>query len=90
MKEGLLVATGPIISALVEVAKALGLPAQYVKPLVLALTVAFFALSQVSAMYPETTTGIDSAVQILVILLGAFGFYDAAVKPVKRSMFLPK
>lgn len=74
------IALGPIVVALVELAKALGLPRRFWPFATVAFSTAAFALVQVVGLNPDFTLYVVPVLQILIIVLTALGYYHTVVK----------
>lgn len=78
---------GPLVAAIVEALKAVGMPVSYAPWANTALAVVFWFIAQAFDVLPEYQTWIVAVLQILVIILTAAGFYEEAVKRVVKQRF---
>lgn len=70
------IAIAPLIVALVQLAKGLGLPTKYAPWLNATLTVVFYAGALVLEANPQLTQPVTVALNLLVTFLTAAGIYD--------------
>lgn len=82
---GVLIA--PLVAALIEVFKALGMPVRYAPVLNVVLSVIFWAIAQAYDLYPEHQTWIVAVLQVTVIILTAAGFYEEVIKRITKRRF---
>lgn len=82
---GVLIA--PLIAALIEVLKAVGMPVRYAPYVNVLFSIVFFAVAQAYSLLPEYQTWIVAVLQILVIILTAAGFYEEVIKRVTKQRF---
>lgn len=75
---------GPLVAGLIEALKAAGVPVRYAPWLNIALSTAFVVVAQAFAVYPEAQGWIVAVLQIVVAVLTAAGFYQEAIKRVRR------
>jgi len=68
---------GPVIVALVAFLKRVGLPNEKAPLAVLILTAAAFAVIVLTNLYPDIEQPVTMALNFVVTVLTAFGFYDA-------------
>ena len=78
---------GPIVAALIELLKAVGLPVKYAPWANIALSAVFWFLAQAYGYLPEYGTWIVAVLQVVIVILTAAGFYQEAVKRVALKRF---
>lgn len=74
----------PIIVALVELAKSVGLPTQYAPWLNGVLSLAAYGLVVLVAQVPDALEPVTYGLNALIIFLSAAGFYDRAQAILKK------
>ncbi|MGQ9503101.1 MAG: hypothetical protein ACUVSF_14010 [Anaerolineae bacterium] len=70
------IAVAPLIVALIQVAKGLGLPTQYAPWLNATLTVLAYAVMLIVQAHPQLEQPVTIALNLLVTFLTAAGIYD--------------
>lgn len=78
---------GPLVAAIIEALKAFGFPVRYAPYLNLGLSIAFWLLATAFGALPEYQSWIVAALQILIIVLTAAGFYEEGIKRVTKQRF---
>jgi ABC-type Na+ efflux pump permease subunit len=74
------IALGPIVVALVELVKALGLPPRYWTAAMLLFSMVAYGLVLYTGTVPEAQTWIVPVLQIIITILTALGYYKSVVK----------
>jgi len=78
---------GPIVAALIELFKAIGMPVKYAPWANVALSAAFWFLAQAYGYLPEYGTWIVAVLQVAIVILTTAGFYHEVVKGVVKKRF---
>ena len=80
----------PVIVALIEMAKQLGMPSRYARWLNAALSVLAYGLVQWSVQSPDVVPVLTMIMTALVIFLSAAGFYDTVAQPLVSKFRVQK
>jgi len=76
----------PIIVAIIEVAKKLGLPTEYAPWLNGLLSLVGYGLMFLVLKLPETAEPVTLGLNFLITFLGAAGFYNRVLQPINRQL----
>jgi len=80
----------PIVAALTEALKALGMPVKYAGYANVVLSATFWLLAQAYNALPGYDNWIKAGIQIAVIILAASGFYEEGIKRFTKKRFNKK
>lgn len=83
------IATGAIISGLIELFKYAGLPSRYAPWANIALAGVFGALAMAVNIYPDAESYVAAGLQVVITILTAAGFYDMVVQPGYLKRLIP-
>lgn len=78
---------GPLIAAIIEVFKALGLPVKYAGLLNAVLSVIFWGVALAFNLIPGLQPWIVVILQVIVTILTAAGFYEEVIKRITKRRF---
>lgn len=79
------IAAMPIIVALIELAKALGLPTKYAPWLNAVLACLAYGVGLLVQAHPDWETAVTIALNMIITFLGAAGLYDIGKNIVKSA-----